>query len=179
MEEVDGKELYGMDICKNREGKYIYPTGQLDGSAYWVPEETFRILIEAILKQLSRAGFKIVVGHGHGPSTGFFRDHAEEFKKKFGLECMICWCEEELWNDLNLGIQVDHAAANETSLVMAMYPDLVQMERLPEDKDKWPVAVGGADPREHASVRYGEKCIEFQKERMAGVLKEALLELKG
>ena len=42
---------------------------------------------------------------------------------------------------------VDHAAMNETSLVMALRPELVQMYRLPKVEAGWPVGVGGRDPR--------------------------------
>ena len=76
MEIIDGQELYGMDLFRGRE-EQRYETQQLAGSAYWVAEDTFKIILEATLKQLKRAGFRIVVGHGHGPSTGFFRDHAK------------------------------------------------------------------------------------------------------
>jgi len=174
--EEDGRELYGMDICKGmREEWQNYENQQLPGSAYWVPDETFGIMLDAILKQLSRAGFRIVVGHGHGPSNKFFRLHAEEWKEKFGLETFTLWGSEV--DRQGLGIQVDHAAMNETSLVMAMYPDLVHMENLPSDLDEWPLAVGGRDPRTEASPELGRKAIAIQRKRMVGILHEALSRL--
>ena len=170
--EQEGRELYGMDIADGRPQGQEYPTQQLAGSAYWVPEETFGALLQAVLKQLRRAGFRIVVGHGHGPSTAFFRDHAAEWRKQFGLECLICWGSEH--DREGLGIQVDHAAMNETSLVMALRPELVEMDRLPQDLEQWPVAVGGKDPRLYASAELGERAIELQLERMAEILRAAL-----
>lgn len=174
-EEVDGAELYGMDICRSEDPKKQYPTGQLPGSAYWVPEETFKTLLDAILKQLSRAGFRIVVGHGHGPSTRYFGDHAEEWRETFGLHCLNCHGSEH--DAEGLGLQVDHAAMNETSLMMAMRPELVQMDRLPADPSQWPVAVGGKDPRLHASRELGRRVITLQLERMIGLLTQALADL--
>jgi creatinine amidohydrolase len=171
MQNQNGRELYGMDIFHGRENQH-YESQQLTGSAYWVPEETFLIILESILKQLKRAGFRIVVGHGHGPSTSFFRDHASEWKDKYDLECLVCWGSE--YDRKGLGIQVDHAAMNETSLVMALRPDLVQMERLPADLDQWPVGIGGKDPREFASPDVGEKAINLQLERMASILNSLL-----
>jgi creatinine amidohydrolase len=138
-----------------------------------VPEETFRTIIEATLKQLKRAGFRIVVGHGHGPSTGFFNKNAAQWKEKFGLETFVCWGSE--YDRQGMGLQVDHAAMNETSLVMALRPELVQMDRL--SKDRWPVGVGGKDPRKFASPELGRKIIELQKERMAKILRKALANL--
>jgi creatinine amidohydrolase len=172
-EEVNGKELYGMDTLGEGmpQGKR-YKNQQLAGSAYWVPEETFRTIIEATLKQLKRAGFKIVVAHGHGPSTSFFRKHAADWKEKFGLETFVCWGSK--YDQQGMGIMVDHAAMNETSLVMALRPELVQMERLPKDPNSWPVGVGGRDPRQFASAKLGRKILKLQTERMAKILRQAL-----
>jgi len=184
MKQVDGRELYGMDTLGESmpEGKR-YENQQLAGSAYWVPEETFRTIIEATLKQLQRAGFRIVVAHGHGPSTNFFRKHASQWKEKFGLETFVCWGGE--LDRQGMGIQIDHAAANETSLVMALRPELVQMHLLPEVSKGWPalrlagwpVGVSGKDPRIHASAELGHKIIELQTERMAEILRQALANL--
>jgi creatinine amidohydrolase len=172
MRQVDGRELCGMDICQDMPQEMRYENQQLAGSAYWVPEETFRSIIEAILKQLRRAGFRIVVAHGHGPSTGFFSKHAAEWKEKFGLETFVCWGGE--LDRQGMGIQVDHAGANETSLVMALRPELVQMHRLPEVSKGWPVGVAGKDPRIHAGAELGRKIIDLQTERMAKILRQAL-----
>jgi len=168
----DGQEYYGMDMgTPDLPSGRPYATGQLPGSAYWVPNDFFGALIEAVLKQLKRAGFRIVVAHGHGPSTVFFRDHIDEYRQKFGLECFHCWGEQD--GD-DLGIQVDHAGANETSLVMALRPNLVRMENLPKNLNEWPHAVLGRDPRSRASVDLGRKAIELQAKRMAGILRGAL-----
>lgn len=174
-EVVDGREYYGMDIAGNMEEAHGYETQQLAGSAYWVGDEDFHRILDVTLKQLSRAGFKIVVGHGHGPSTIVFRDCHDEWKEKYGLETFVCWGGE--YDRQGLGIQVDHAAANETSLVMALRPELVQMERLPKDKEVWPVGVGGRDPRTMASGERGREAIRLNKERMAKILREALAKL--
>jgi creatinine amidohydrolase len=66
---VNGKEYYGMDCGKLFSNQCTYDFQQLKGSAYWVSDSTFDSMINGIMKQLSRAGFKIVVAHGHGPST--------------------------------------------------------------------------------------------------------------
>ncbi|HUT47203.1 MAG TPA: creatininase family protein [Sedimentisphaerales bacterium] len=173
--EEDGRELYGMDICTGMPENRRYENQQLAGSAYWVPEETFRTIIEATLKQLSRAGFKIVVAHGHGPSTGFFQKNAADWKEKFGLETFVCWGSE--LDRQGMGIQVDHAAMNETSLVMALRPELVRMDRLPEDPNSWPVGVGGKDPRKFATAKLGREILKLQTERMAKILRQALAKL--
>jgi creatinine amidohydrolase len=167
----DGSELYGMDICHVKNVP-PYPDQQLAGSAYRVPDETFAALLDEVMKQLARAGFRIVVGHGHGPSTGHFTRRADEWRDRFGLVCFNCW--DPAGHPEGLGIQVDHAAMNETSLVMALRPELVQMDRLAAAPDKFPVGVGGRDPRAHASREFGEKAIRVQLDRMAALLEDAL-----
>ncbi len=168
---VNGKEFYGMDwTTKSQDGELT----QLDGSAYWANDVLFENILKAVLKQLRRAGFRIVVGHGHGPSTRVFQTNIEQWGKEFDLELFVCWRENE---EDGLGIQTDHAAANETSLVMALRPELVKMDNLSPDPDDWPLAVGGQDPRTHASAQVGHQAIEIQGQRMAGILTDALTKL--
>jgi creatinine amidohydrolase len=170
--QVDGKTLYGMDLGSlHWEANHTYADEQLDGSAYWISEADFATILDATWAQLSRAGFKIVVAHGHGPSTGFTRKHYEQWQKKYGLQFFNCWGPND---GHDLGIMVDHAATNETSLVMAMRPELVHMDYLPADANQWPVGVGGRDPRKHASATLGRRAIQMQKARMKEILTEAL-----
>jgi creatinine amidohydrolase len=166
-EVVNGKDYYGMDIFgfKNSSPR------QLDGSAYWIEDSLFGNLIESILHLLKRAGFRVVVAHGHGPSTRNFRNWSKELSEKFGMKLFVVWREDE--SD-GMGIQTDHAASNETSLLMALRPELVQIENLREDLDVWPVGVLGKDPRVHASAELGRKAIETHAERMTGILSKAL-----
>ncbi|MFO8008024.1 MAG: creatininase family protein [Candidatus Brocadiia bacterium] len=165
--------LYGMDVCRQQPGEPgYYRSGQLAGSAYWVPDETFAALLDGIVAQLARAGFRIVVGHGHGPSTIHFGEQADRWRREHGLACFTCWGSEA--DEQGLGIQVDHAAMNETSLVMALRPELVDMGALPDDPDTWPRAIGGRDPRTEASPELGRRIIGKQLDRMEGILREAL-----
>jgi creatinine amidohydrolase len=181
----DGKELYGMDFWLSQEdGKTYMPAQQLDGSSYWVPDTLFHQIVENTIKQLSRAGFKIIVAHGHGPSTRHVIAHWQEWESKYHVLIYTCWT----WdirgeNDLEasersdregLGIMTDHAAANETSLMMFYYPELVRMDQLSPDTTLWPLAVAGLDPRLYASAEQGQRAVEFQLERMTRLLQKAL-----
>lgn len=168
---VDGKRLIGSDYYLADE--LGFTEQQLDGSAYWVPDTLFYAMVDATLSQLKRAGFKIVVYHGHGPSGGFVQKRAEEWEKKYDIKMFNCWDD----SPPGYGIMTDHAAMNETSLVMAMYPELVHMEYLPTDMSEWPLAVNGRDPRKFASPEVGNEIIEYQKKRMTKILKKALSEL--
>jgi creatinine amidohydrolase len=169
---INKEDFYGMDCGKLFGKECTYDIQQLKGSAYWVSDSTFNILINGIMKQLSRAGFKVVVAHGHGPSTRYIGRHAKEFKEKYNLVVMNCW-----GNDSNnLCLQCDHAAANETSIMMAVRPDLVKMQNLPPDKETFPLGMLGNDPRLHASRKYGKSIIDFEIKKMSALIKKQLKE---
>lgn len=167
-----GDEFYGMDINSFRDQK----PQQLPGSSYWVSDDLFEHILTATLKQLSRAGFRIVVAHGHGPSTSLFQNHISDWEHMYGLELFVCWRQDE--SD-GLGIMTDHAAANETSLVMALRPDLVHMENLSSDADDWPLGIMGDDPRVKASAENGRLAIDMQSKRMRELLNAALERSRG
>lgn len=180
----DGKELYGCDhVLSNPGSKEYFPAQQLDGSCYWVPSEVFKYILENSIKQLARAGFKIIVAHGHGPSTLQINKYWREWEEKYQVRIYTCWAwnvrgeydkeSDERAKD-GLGIMIDHAARNETSLMMYFYPDLVHLENLPADTSVWPKGISGYDPRLYASAELGQQAIEFHLERMKKILLEAL-----
>lgn len=171
LQEHEGRDYYGMDI-------YSFPgeaPQPLDGSAYWVDQDFYEQLLDRIVRQLHRAGFKIIVAHGHAPSVTAFLGKKVEWEQELGVKTFVCWREDE--SD-GLGIQTDHAAANETSLMMALHPDLVEIENLDPDPEVSPVGVSGEDPRTAASAERGHQAIEMQATRMAEELSTALAELK-
>ena len=167
---IEGEEYYGMDIES-------YPSQhpkKLLGSAYWIKRSLLKQILEEILKQLKRAGFKIVIAHGHSPSTMLFYQQSKRWKRDYGLELFTCWRNKE--SD-GLGLQTDHAAANETSLVMALKPETVKIENLPNDMNKEPLGIMGKDPREFANADIGKKIINMQVERMSKILRETLAQI--
>ena len=166
--DVQGQAFYGMDIVGFAEGA----PQQLPGSAYWVEDAVFGALLESILARLARAGFKIVVAHGHGPSTNFFEKHSAAWREKFKLELFSAW--DHVHGEAATSVQADHAAANETSLTMALRPDLVHMENLPADLNVWPLAIMGQDPRLHASPEVGREIVRKNVAWLEGVLRQAL-----
>jgi creatinine amidohydrolase/Fe(II)-dependent formamide hydrolase-like protein len=127
-------------------------------------------MMNGIMKQLKRAGFKIVVAHGHGPSTNYIGAHSGEFFDRYGLVVMNCWGDDSL----NLCMQCDHAGANETSLMMYFHPELVRMQNLPADTTVWPLGMLGLDPRIHASKLYGKQIVEFEVKKMKKLIHQEL-----
>ncbi len=148
--EKDGHLYYGMDGYSFEEGC----EQQLAGSAYHIKEDLFAQILETIIENLVRAGFKMIIAHGHGPSTHLYEAKREYFEKKYGIITASLW---ELGIKGDDGIQTDHAATNETIITMALRPELVDLSKLP--KEGTPVSVWGPDPRVFATKEYGEKVI--------------------
>ena len=160
-----GRMLNGMDYLFRRDG---VPEQQLSGSCYWVPEGLFLLIVEAVIAQAKRAGFTCLVADGHGPSRGAFCGHAARWEDQFDIALIGA--------RHNIGdgwaSQCDHAAKNETSLMMAAHPGLVDMGTLPGDRDEWPVGVGGEDPRD-SSPEFGEELYEITLALIGEALEKA------
>jgi creatinine amidohydrolase len=166
--EKDEAVFIGMDHHSFEKGA----PQQLEGSAYYVDEDFFNTLLDNVLRNLARAGIKVVVGHGHGPSTNAFHQGKRRFEEVFGLQTFTLW---ELGEQGPRGIQSDHAATNETSLVMALRPDLADISQL--SADETPVGVWGDDPRVHASAELGEAIIARNVQLAADKLRKLVANL--
>jgi len=146
----DGPDLIGMDTADSTR-----PNRQLPGSCYWISNGLFLSLLEAILAQARRAGFRCVVADGHGPSRRGWGEMVDHWEKQFGLSLVSVMRDfSGEWRT-----QIDHAGRNETSIMMAVAPDLVDLGRLPTEPDEWPQGVGGEDPRD-STAEFGEELIE-------------------
>jgi creatinine amidohydrolase len=145
-----GRMLYGMDYAAS-----TTPPRQLEGSCYWIPQGLHLLIVDAVLEQLKRAGFRAVFGDGHGPSRGSWVTNLQERETRFGLKLFgVTKDIGPQWKS-----QVDHAARNETSLMMHFRPHLVDLSQLSQDREVRPVGVGGQDPRD-ATAEYGRECLE-------------------
>jgi len=165
--EKEGREFYGMDDNDLVPGRPF----QLPGSAYWIDEDLFAKYVGAVIKQLSRLGIKVVVGHGHGPSTTSFLVHAEEWEREYGVRIFSMW---GLFDEREKGFMIDHGAGNETSIMLTAYPGLVKMENLPKDPNEWPLGIAGDDPRHHASAAAGRRTFDANLEAMEKAITQAL-----
>lgn len=163
---------YGMD--NYRENRMVkYDTQVLPGSAYWVDDEFFDEMIMKIAKNIKRMGFKILVGHGHGPSSKHFMKLKDRVQEEIGLTLV---CGFEYRNDDELTYQSDHAAHNETSITWAVREDLVDITRLKDEKDL--KALIGKNPIEYASKEYGQKVLDYTVEMMSEKLLELIKTIK-
>lgn len=71
----------------------------------------------------------------------------------------------------------DHAAAWETSLMMYLRPELVDLSQLPQDPNELLIGVMGRDPRQHASREFGHRGTELIVEKTTTKVHELLSEV--
>lgn len=142
----ENKDLIGMDYAKSTS-----PQKQLIGSSYWVSNGIFMVLIDAILAQLKRAGFRAVFADGHGPSRRSWVENIEERENRFGLKLFGVTSDiKEHWS-----YQIDHAAKNETSIMLHLNEVFVKTDLLNQPS----VGVNG-EPLNLSNKKYGENCLK-------------------
>lgn len=156
----DGSSLVGMDYAKSTS-----PQRQLPGSCYWVSYDFFAALLENILAQLKRAGFTAVFADGHGPSRRSWVEHIPQWEQQFGLRLL------GITDDLkpNWQYMTDHAAKNETSIMLHVAPDLVDLAVFSGGEQSPLVGVNGEHPF-LASTEAGAAILEETIQLLAPVL---------
>jgi creatinine amidohydrolase len=154
-------------------------------------------LVEATLRatidQLAAAGARVVVVHtGHAPLDLIHRIRrvcaeaeanrraSDDTFRVYGL----CYLELGAASGAGLGtdwpVPVDHASVLETSLVLAIAPDLVDLDALPDPPEAPITGIYGPDPRGRASPELGEARLaagaELLVERVRALLMGATLD---
>lgn len=165
----DGTDLIGMDCYYDGREDPPYPAQKLPGSCYWVGDDTFRIIIEAIVSNASRQGFRVLMGVGHGPSTDLFAAMAGDMKEKYGVTLLTPYMGRPEVRFIH-----DHAAKSETSNMMLFRPELVHMDRLSPDPEVLPLGIGGEDPRYSASPEYAAANLPKVLEHIGKLVEDAL-----
>lgn len=148
------------------------------------PETVDRLYTE-IYTGLVVAGFKVVIG-----VTGHDVDQQVASLQK-GVEAIaaegkaVGWAqtEGERVEEEPLG-GMDHAAHWETSILMALRPELVDMSRIAEEDleteaGQNAAGIWGRDPRVHASAELGEQAIAVMVDRIGRKARELLASLSG
>lgn len=124
-----------------------------------VQDRAYIDLLVHIMHELQSLGFKVIVLiAGHYPLLR----HAKAAVELYSLNGKAkAWAVTgyELVRD-QIPDAGDHAAAWETSLMMALRPDLVDLSVLPKDTSVPLIGVHGRDPRVHASVEYGQRGVK-------------------
>jgi creatinine amidohydrolase len=151
-----------------------FAPGYMRGSPYEEPQNYARLLMHC-LDEMASYGFEVlVIAAGHYPLLPMARAACQLFYKDLGR---IAWAFTgyELVRDV-LPKAGDHAGPWETSLMLALRPDLVDMARA-----KGPSAIPGLYDRVQAesSLEYGRKALAAITERVSAVNDRLLAALRN
>lgn len=134
-------------------------------------------LLVHICRQLKSLGFKVItILAGHYPLIRHAQAAAEWFNLEGGVVAWACSGYDLVKDEIPWA--GDHAGKWETSLLMALRPDCVDMMRLPVDRSIRPVgtsAIEGNDPRE-ASPEEGQAAAEAVVKAITQKARELLAE---
>jgi creatinine amidohydrolase/Fe(II)-dependent formamide hydrolase-like protein len=153
--------------------------------------QTLCAVIEDILRSMKDHGWtRLVLLNGHGGNDGILRGMAQSWRYKYGVTIYELHIGSDLYNncsgDLHTPPSIDvHAGENETDIMLASYPAMVNQEELekkpdtiieslPPYKDSWLTAeisptgvIGGAS---RASAEAGEKLLQAIADTLIGAL---------
>ena len=128
------------------------------------------------LNEISTLGFKVIVTiSGHYPLSEPAEWVSEDYNRTEAARVIsIIGCDlvEDLFHD-ERGKGGDHAARWETSLMMYLRPELVDLTHLDPDPGAVPIGVLGEDPRTTASPEYGGQAMEAITDRLAARVRDA------
>jgi len=173
-------------------GGVVVPGTYWGHMAYWKPGchpglsvDLVDQLYTEIFKGLVIVGFKVVIGvTGHDVKEQVASlQKAVEAISADGKACGFAMMEGSL-NEGDPNVGMDHAAKWETSYLMVLRPDLVDMERVRhEDLESEPggkeAGIEGMDPRVYASKEVGERAIELMADRIGQKAQELVASLQG
>jgi creatinine amidohydrolase len=150
-----------------------FAPGYMRTSACEEDERYVRLLVH-ILFQMESLGFQVIVlMPGHYPLLHHARAAVELYSLQGRAKTWACTGYELIREEIpEAG---DHAAAWETSLMLALRPDLVDLSRLPsEGGPEELIGVWGRDPRVHASAEFGQRGLDAIIQRVGDKIKELL-----
>jgi len=151
-----------------------FAPGYMHASTLAEHERYIRLLVH-VLFQMESLGFRaIVLMAGHYPLLRHARAAVDIYGLEGGKSRAWACTGYELVRD-EIPDAGDHAAAWETSLMLALRPDLVDLSRLPAGEDRADlVGVNGRDPRTFATAEYGRRGVEAVVRRIGEKVKEML-----
>ena len=120
--------------------------------------------LRALLRELKRIGFRAVIvltGHYGASQQMVVRETAVREMQRLALPILGT---PEYFLALDYGYLGDHGGPFETSLLMALLPELVDLSRL---KGKPPYRGISGDPRRHSSAEKGEQLSAVMADRLS------------
>jgi creatinine amidohydrolase len=132
-------------------------------------------LLVRLFDCLARDGFRVIVvltGHYPGEQVAMVRRAAATHMAEAGSATVMALPEYEAYPEEPR--RGDHAAKWETSLLMALRPELVEMSRLTDGREDPLHGVFGEDPRAEASTALGEETVSGIVAALAARIREVL-----
>ena len=114
-------------------------------------------LVKHMFFEIESFGYQCIVPiPGHYPLFNPLDQAIDEYQSEGGT-CDIFVLKDTMFDDE--GNAGDHAAKFETSLMMALYPEMVDISRLDKDLARPNVGVIGEDPRLYATKEFGQEIL--------------------
>ena len=187
----DTLKSYGILLrAAEKHGGVVVPPTYWGHMGHWkpgchpgLPKDVVDALFAAIFQGLVTVGFKVVIGvTGHDVKEQLDSlQRAVDAISKDGRATGFAMMEGALY-DLP-GDTMDHAAHWETSILMHLRPDLVDMDRIQGEvlttgEGANEAGIWGRDPRTDASRELGEKIVERLADNIGKKAKELLAGLR-
>ncbi len=172
----DAIKAHGILVkCAEKFGGAVYPPVYFHSG---FRQEHLVPVLTDLFNRLKRTGYRVIIGvSGHNVQGQI--DMINKALEPVTADGTVAGI--GLWEiTLSRGPESasDHAAKWETSNMMFLYPDLVDMAELgdgPINLDmKPPSGIGGLDPREHASAEVGRRNVELASEAIGRKAQELL-----
>jgi len=185
--EICERHLDGQDLVEEN-GSRQWNTGDVMCGALEVPRDAFARNADRSIReggwrlweelavhtffQLESYGFEAIVAiPGHYPLFDPLERAIARYRQEGGT-CRLLVLNDAVYSNTGMG---DHAAAYETSLLMALQPDTVDLGALDPDPGVPPAGIAlGPDPRTAASRYYGESALQRMIEDMQGKIAQLL-----
>ena len=145
------------------------------------PAEVVEAWARSVIVELHRRGAKLVVlltGHGPLDLIHMLKRVCAEFQDRSARAYGLCYLEltaAQLTEPvLGEPIVIDHASTVETSWILAHHPELVDLSKLPNHRERKIVGVYGQNPRFTATAERGRtqrsQCSDLLAERTRAIL---------
>lgn len=185
---LDGiKARHVCEVAAARTGGVVFPPvywGAFDTMAFpftfHFDKKPMRKMVRSILEQLCDWGFRaiaLITGHYPPSMTSMLKKECARFNKWNKLGALAIGAPESDFA-IGIGYYGDHAAMWETSLMLAIAPELVDRDSMPRGKDTFERMIEdgimGQDPHRRASAEKGKRALDHIAANIAGTV-EAML----
>jgi creatinine amidohydrolase len=176
----DALKAHGILVkCAEKFGGVVYPPVYFH--AGFDQKRCLTAVLTELFQRLRKTGFKVIVaisGHNVKEQIEMFE---KAFEKVVADGTVVGFGGWEITLSRSKDSDTDHAAKWETSNMLFLYPERVELAELGEGEMnldmKPPSGIGGLDPRVYASAEIGKRNVELAAEAIGKKAKELLASL--